>query len=110
MKSIFLVIFLIGYTLAQSDWWVTVYKDANFEGDSTDLGFGYPMCECYDYVGSDWNDVISSFDASMAPIIWYVDADCKGSSKKWGREKVYYVGATWNDKFSSFKFSNGVTC
>jgi len=109
MYKFFLLAVLTNGILAQEAWWVTVYKDANFKGSSTTLGLNYGICKCFNYVGSSWNDVISSFDSSDMPIIWYTDANCKGSSEKWGRGKVSYVGDQWNDQFSSFKFTDS-TC
>ncbi len=53
------------------------------------------------FVGSNWNDKISSFACSYyCSLTFYEHRDFKGASDKWGGA-ISYVGTAWNDDISS---------
>jgi len=55
------------------------------------------------YVGSNWNDKISSFSCAIGcQITIFEHRDFKGASATFGAAQSY-VGSTWNDRISSLR-------
>ena len=76
---------------------ITVYWDANFGGESwqTDRNEGF--------VGSHWNDQISSIVISSGIWEFFWDADYRGEFMELRPGRYAYVGDHWNDQISSFR-------
>ncbi|WP_433889243.1 hypothetical protein [Streptomyces sp. CA-111067] len=90
---------------------MTVYKDAGYSGDSTDVrdsagpcgidGYGIP--DVGELLGRGWNDSISSFRVfgRCTVVRGFRDSVYGGPSHIWTGDQPY-VGDQWNDRISSF--------
>ena len=93
-------------TASYAQWWKTVdgclayehrdYKGATFTVDAT---------KTYSYVGTRWNDRISSIICEVyCTITVWEHRDYQGAARTFG-DHTKYVGSAWNDKISSMEAS-----
>lgn len=89
--------------LAQAEECAVMYEHARFEGQSAPVDAG----ENVDWVGDEWNDMISSFKVgSGCSLTVYEHSKYEGASKTY-TSSSNFVGDDWNDQISSFTCSCG---
>lgn len=74
-----------------------IYEHANFDGSERQFNNGFK------YVGSAWNDMVSSIAcAHYCSVTVYEHRDFGGASHTFSGN-IQYVGDFWNDKISSLR-------